>query len=167
MKKYVLLIFVTIAIAFGAFAQNSENAKQLYNPVDDAKTEIANAIKKAKNEGKHVLLQLGGNWCSWCKMFDKKVTSNDTLRVAMKKNYIIYHVNYSKENKNEEVMASLGYPQRFGFPVFVILDGDGNRLHIQNSAYLEEGKGHSAKKVLEFFKHWSPNAIDAKHYEEQ
>ena len=49
-------------------------------------------------------------------------------------------------------------------PVFVILDKNGNRIHTQNSAYLEEGKGHSPKKVLEFLKHWSPASIDPKSY---
>jgi hypothetical protein len=38
-------------------------------------------------------------------------------------------------------MAFLGNPQRFGFPVFVIIDGDGNVLHTQDSALLEQGKG--------------------------
>ena len=83
----------------------------------------------------------------------------------MEENFVIYHVNYSKENKNEDVLTSLGYPQRFGFPVFVVLDSKGNRLHTQNSAYLEEGKAYSTKKVLEFFKQWSPAAIDPKQYE--
>jgi len=164
MKKSLLFLFATLLFTSSVFAQDTVE-KKLYHPSDDAKTEIANAVKKAATEGKHVLLQLGGNWCGWCKLFDKKVTANDTLRAAMEENYVVYHVNYSQENMNEEVFALLGYPQRFGFPVFVILDGKGNRLHTQNSAYLEEGKGHSTKKVLEFFKHWSPTAIEAKQYQ--
>ena len=164
MKKISLIITI-LCMTSVSFAQSTDaKEKKLYNPNDDAKVEIANAVKKANSEGKHVLLQLGGNWCGWCKLFDKKVNSNDTLRIAMNKNYVVYHVNYSNENTNEDVLASLGYPQRFGFPVFVILDGNENRLHTQNSAYLEEGKGHSTKKVLEFFKHWSPAAINAEQY---
>lgn len=164
MKKLNLFIFATLILSSSVFGQDMSAEKKLYNPADDAKVEITNAVKKAANEDKHVLLQLGGNWCGWCKLFDKKVTTNDTLRNAMNKNYVVYHVNYSKENRNEDVLASLGYPQRFGFPVFVILDGKGNRLHTQNSAYLEEGKGHSTKKILEFFRNWSPTAVDAKSY---
>ena len=83
----------------------------------------------------------------------------------MENNFIVYHVNYSRENMNEDVLTSLGFPQRFGFPVFVILDSNGNRLHTQNSAYLEEEGGHSTGKVLEFLKHWSPAALDPKQYE--
>jgi thioredoxin-related protein len=169
MKKLYLSILTAVILASGAMAQSTmtSGGKKLYDPSEDAKAEIAKAVKKAANENKHVLLQIGGNWCGWCLAFDNKVKSNDTLRIAMEKNFVVYHVNYSQENKNEDVLASLGYPQRFGFPVFVVLDGEGNRLHTQNSAYLEEGKGHSTKKVLEFLTQWSPAAIDPRQYEDQ
>jgi hypothetical protein len=82
----------------------------------------------------------------------------------MEDNYEVLHVNYSPENKNEETLAKLGNPQRFGFPVFVILNGNGQRLHTQNSAYLEEGKGHSSKKVFGFLQDWSPAAVSPSTY---
>jgi hypothetical protein len=64
------------------------------------------------------------------------------------------------------MMARLGYPQRFGFPVFVILDAKGRRIHTQNSAYLEDGKGYSKKKLLEFFENWSPDALNPERYQQ-
>jgi hypothetical protein len=84
----------------------------------------------------------------------------------MNDNYVIYHLNYSKENKNSDILKELGFPQRFGFPVFVILDAKRNRLHTQNSAYLEEGEGHSVQKIKEFFESWSAKALDPKTYKE-
>ena len=167
MKGISLSIFTFIILIGGISAQSSETPAKnnLYNPSDDAKAEIAKAVKQASMEGKHVFLQIGGNWCSWCRLFNEKVQSNDTLRMAMEKNYVVYHVNYSPENRNEDVLASLGYPQRFGFPVFVILDGKGNRLNTQNSVYLEEGRGYNTERVLEFLKQWSPEALDPKQYD--
>ena len=164
MKSLKHSFFIIILSINGFVAQDMimPKNKKLYDPTSDAKVEIANAVKKAKKEGKHVFLQIGGNWCGWCIAFDKKVKSNDTLQTAMGKNFVVYHVNYSKENKNLDVLASLGFPQRFGFPVFVILDEEGNRIHTQNSTYLEEGKGHSTQKTLNFFNNWSPTAIDPK-----
>lgn len=163
MKKLIFLLLLCTALIVNA--QSTDPAKpKLYNPAADAKADIEAAVQKAAKEGKHVLLQIGGNWCSWCILFHNKVSSNDTLKTALETNYVSYHLNYSQENKNEEILASLGYPERFGFPVFVILDGKGNRLHTQNSVYLEQGKGHSTSAVLEFFNHWSPKAIDPKTY---
>lgn len=157
MKKITLLLSCMLLFA-AAFAQTTSQPK-LYNPEANAKADIAAAVKKASASGKHVFLQMGGNWCGWCIAFDKLVKSNDTLQNYLAANYEVVHVNYSQENKNEAVFASLGHPERFGFPVFVILDGKGQRIHTQNSEYLEEGKGHSSKKVLQFFKQWSPSAL--------
>ena len=166
MKQISFIILSIVILLSGVKAQNAESSqnKKLYNPSADAKADLKQAIAEAASEGKHVFVQIGGNWCRWCVMFDNKVNSNDTLRTVMQKNYVVYHLNYSKENKNEEVLASLGYPQRFGFPVFVILDSKGDRLHTQNSVYLEEGEGHSTKKVMGFLTDWSPAALDPSKY---
>ncbi len=154
--------------ALTGFAQTATTSTitkpKIYHPEADAKTDIKAAVEKAAKEGKHVLLQIGGNWCVWCMRFNEKVTTNDTLKNELEKDFVTYHLNYSKENMNEDVLASLGYPQRFGFPVFVVLDGKGNRLHTQSSGYLESGKGHGTQQVLEFFQQWSPAALDPKNY---
>ena len=57
------------------------------------------------------------------------------------------------------MMKRLNNPARFGFPVFVVLDEQGNVLHIQDSSFLEEGKGYNQEKVLRFFQNWTPKAV--------
>ncbi|RFZ81751.1 thioredoxin family protein [Mucilaginibacter terrenus] len=163
MKKFLLLVAVIGCVNIAA----AQDKPHLYNPAADAKADIAAAVKRASATHKNVLLQIGGNWCVWCIRFNDLVTKNDTLNNYLTKNYEVVHVNYSPENKNEKLLAELGYPQRFGFPVFIVLDGKGNRLHTQNSSYLEEGKGHSKAKVLEFLESWSPSALDPKNYVEK
>jgi thiol:disulfide interchange protein len=169
MKKFILII-VLAGLAITANAQQTTAIKltdtaKLYNPAADAKADIQNAVKQAAAAHKNVFLQIGGNWCIWCIRFNDLVTKDTTLNKYLRANFIVVHVNYSKENMNEQLLAGLGYPQRFGFPVFIILDDKGMRLHTQNSEYLEEGKGHSKEKVLGFLKDWSPAAIDPKNYE--
>lgn len=82
----------------------------------------------------------------------------------MKADYVFTLLNTSKEKKNLDVLAELDYPQRFGFPVMVILDQKGKRIHTQNSAFLEKEKSYDEKVVVQFLKHWSPAAIDPKSY---
>lgn len=136
-----------------------------YDPNAVGKLQVVGATANAKDNRKHVLLMIGGNWCKWCKMFDKWSQENAVVDSLLKADYVLTHINYSKENKNEDLLKYLGYPQRFGFPVFVVLDAEGNRLHTQNSAYLEEGEGYSEKKVVEFLKHWNRQALSDKTYE--
>ncbi|MCD8742446.1 thioredoxin family protein [Mucilaginibacter roseus] len=160
MKK---LLFILL-FAVSATIVNAQDTAKLYNPNADAKQQISLAVKQAAKEHKNVLLQIGGNWCIWCLRFNDLVTKYADLNKYLNENYVTVHLNYSKENMNEEALASLGYPQRFGFPVFLILDGKGIRLHTQNSGYLEEGNGHSKAKVMEFLQGWSPAALDPKSY---
>ncbi|TWR30396.1 thioredoxin family protein [Mucilaginibacter pallidiroseus] len=165
MRKLILIAAIlTLGVTVKAQEAGKVEKPKIYNPEANAKADIAAAVKTASAQHKNVLLQIGGNWCSWCYLFNDLVTQNAELNKHMNDNYVVLHVNYSKENTNDAVLAGLGYPQRFGFPVFVILDGKGNRLHTQNSSYLEEGKGHSKAKVMEFFQNWSPTALDPKTY---
>lgn len=159
----LLSVILSIFIALQVGAQKTDSV-HIYNPKADAKKDIAEAVKAAKAAHKFVFIQAGGNWCIWCLRFNKLVTEDAQLDSAMKANFIVYHLNYSPENNNRDVFAQLGYPQRFGFPVFIILDEKGNRIHTQNSEYLEEGKGHSKEKVLEFLDNWSPRALDPNTY---
>lgn len=142
-------------------------AFNLYNPAANAAADIKKATQQAAKEKKHVLLQIGGNWCIWCKRLNKFIEDDASLKGYQDSNYVVYHLNYSKENQNLPVLKQLGFPQRFGFPVLVILDGKGNRLHTQNSGLLESGSSYDSKKILEFFKQWSPTALDPVHYIQQ
>ena len=74
-------------------------------------------------------------------------------------------LNYSKENKNLAVLKTLDYPQRFGFPVIVITDAAGNRLHTQNSWYLEDEKeSYDREKFVSFLNSWTVKATDPESY---
>ncbi|WP_118974519.1 thioredoxin family protein [Taibaiella koreensis] len=161
MKKWILAIL----LLWGGYtlqAQEAREGAKLYNPAADANADIKQAVKQAQQQHKNVMLMVGGNWCIWCTRFNQTVTGNDTLSKLMSDNYVLVHVNYEKKNAGDKLWAGLGYPQRFGFPVFVILDNKGNRIHTQNSGYLEEGKGHSPAKIAEFLQQWSPAAVAGK-----
>lgn len=156
------LFLISLNVLFGQAIEK----KKIYDETADAKILIENAVKKANDSKKHVLLQVGGNWCAWCIMFNDLTTTNQEINTYMNDNYEVVHVNYSPKNKNEEVLASLKHPERFGFPVFVILDDNGNLIHTQNSGYLEskEVKGHDPKEVMNFLQGWSYKALDPNSY---
>jgi len=163
-------IFLSFGILLASITALSQDLTKfhLYKPEDKAEQEIAKATKEAKEQHKHVLIQIGGNWCIWCARFNDFITSDNKIDSVVKASYIVYHLNYSKENFNANVLAKYGYPQRFGFPVFLVLDADGKLIETQNSWYLEDGKkSYDRDKVIEFLTDWSPAAFDPKQYKEQ
>jgi thiol:disulfide interchange protein len=159
--KFIMVVFFLTA-PFVAKCQDT--TFQVYNPNADAMLDLNEAVTRANALNKHVLVQIGGNWCKWCRMFYKWSHENATIDSIIKADYVVLHSNFSKENKNPALMQRLDYPQRFGFPVFVILDGSGNRIHTQNTGYLEEGEGYSEKKVAEFLKQWNAAALRPEQY---
>ena len=161
MKKVFLVLALTFCSTY-LFAQESK----LYHPDANAVKEIADAVSKAKAEHKYVLIQGGGNWCSWCIEFARFAKADPQIDSIIRSAFVWYHLNYSKENMNKEIFEKYGYAQRFGFPVFIILDENGNRIHTQNSEYLEDGKkSYDKEKVMSFLESWSPAAMDRKLYE--
>jgi len=156
-------LLLTCAL-FLIFSNSYAQPVKLYNPDADVSAVISKALARAKAENKHLFLQIGGNWCPWCLKFHKFCTEDKDISILMSQNYIAVKVNYSKENRNLAELKKLEFPQRFGFPVFVILDANGKRIHTQSSAYLEEGEGYSKKSVIEFLKQWSPQALNPNLY---
>ena len=148
-------------------AEKTDPKPVIYHPEADATKQIADAIAEAKKSGRHVMVQVGGQWCIWCMRLHKMIAADAQLTQAQNDSYVVVHLNYSPENQNLKTLAELGYPQRFGFPVLVILDGDGKRLHTQDSAFLEEGDFHSKAKVMKFFGQWSPKAVSPATYEKK
>jgi thioredoxin-related protein len=166
MKKYILGILLATSVL--TLAAQDLKKFNLYHPDANAKKELQDAITKAKQEKKHVFVQIGGNWCIWCARFHDFINSDAAVDSLIKADYIVYHLNYSKENKNTGLLTKYEFPQRFGFPVFLILDGNGRLLHTQNSGYLENGnKGYDREAVLGFLQDWRPAALDPKQYKDQ
>jgi len=156
-----LAIFLLVILAFSAYTQEPV---KLYNPAADAKRDLAIAVQAAQAQHKHILVQVGGNWCYWCLSLHGFFESNTRIDSILKADYVLVRVNYSPENKNEEILAGLGYPQRFGFPVLLVLDQNGQRLHIQDTGYLELDKGYDPEKVSRFLLSWNRAAIDPLNY---
>jgi thioredoxin-related protein len=159
MKSLVILILVILPIA--AFCQDSI---KIYNPKADASLELNSAIKAASEQNKHVLVQVGGNWCSWCVRLHGFFHSETQIDSILKADYVLVKINYSPENKNREVLAKLDFPQRFGFPVLLVVDGDGKRLHTQDTGLLELGKGYDPEKIKRFLLSWNHQSLDPKTY---
>lgn len=165
MKKMVTLALSLLLVVLMANAQGV--LKKVYDETIDPMQQIDEAVSKAKVENKFVVCQVGGNWCPWCLRFADFVEKDTAVNKVVNDNFVYLHVNYNRRQsageeamkKAAQLMQRLGNPGRFGFPVFVVLNENGEVIHIQDSSFLEEGKGYSEEKVLRFFKNWTPAAV--------
>ena len=163
MKKILTIVVLAVALfATAVNAQEQTAPKKVYNEEINPLELIDQAIAQAQTEGKYVICQVGGNWCPWCLRFADFITNDSTINAVIEQNFVYIHVNYHPRKAGEvgkALMKRLNNAGRFGFPVLVVLDEQGNIIHIQDSGYLEEDKSYNAKKVLTFFQQWTPKAV--------
>lgn len=136
--------------------------KRVYDENCDPMVQIDKAVEEASFSKKNVICQVGGNWCKWCLLFADFIEKNEDVSKVIGENYVYIHVNYPTDSSNQELSRRLGNPGRFGYPVLVVLDSEGQLVHIQDSSYLEEGKGYDPEKVLRFLNNWTPAALKIK-----
>ena len=165
MRKKIFTALFAAFFVVSAFAQTAQ--KKVYDENINPMEQIDKAIEKARIENKFVICQVGGNWCPWCLRFADFITNDSAISKVIDESFVYIHVNYNpRKSEGEEkarlakaMLKRLDNPARFGFPVFVVLDEEGKVIHIQDSSYLEEGKGYNQEKVLRFFQNWTPKTV--------
>jgi thioredoxin-related protein len=176
MKKHILLptllmLFVICHLSF--VTCSAQEPARPYDENQDPRTGLKMAIDKAARENKHVLVQFGGNWCSWCMRYHALVNGVPKLDSLMKENYVYFLLNVprEKDKRDYDLFREYGYPNRFGYPVFVILDKNGKRLNTQDSDAFEycdpNVKGYDTTKVVRFLTMWTPGALDPGKYQKK
>jgi thiol:disulfide interchange protein len=127
----------------------------IYDESADGSKQIAEALKTAKDENKHVLLQFGANWCPWCHKLHNLYSSDRGVAEVLKKDYVLVMIDVN-QGRNQATDEKYGHPIKLGLPVLVVLDADGKQLTTKDSGQLEQGAFHSPQKVAAFLKQWAP-----------
>ena len=135
-------------------AQTTQAPEPKFDPTRDAAKDIDAAVAEAKRAGKHVILDVGGEWCGWCHALDRYFREHPQILAVREKHYVWLKVNYSQENKNTAVLSR--YPAIPGYPHFFVLDQQGKLLQSQGTAVLEKGPSYDDDKMREFLLKWAP-----------
>jgi len=161
MKYRSVLVLAVLMLLFGQMiAQTKEvqkaesDQREKFDPKRDPDQDLRVAMDIASKAGKRILLDVGGEWCIWCRKLDKFFQDNKDVSEFLHKNYIVVKVNWSKENKNEKFLSN--YPAVKGYPHLFVLDSKGKLVHSQDTGELESGDHHDYEKVFTFLKKFAP-----------
>jgi len=157
LPRFVFAALITVGAIFGSAqvsrAQSSYAPVAKYDPKRDAAEDIRDAAAEAKRTNRRVLLEVGGEWCSWCHHLDDFFAANSDLASLRDKSFITVKINFSEENPNKEVLAR--YPAIAGYPHLFVLDSDGGLVHSQDTSALEEGKSYNLDRFTTFLAYWA------------
>ncbi|HEY3899769.1 MAG TPA: thioredoxin family protein [Chthoniobacter sp.] len=114
----------------------------------------AQAVEKAKGNGKYLLLDFtGSDWCGFCKLLDKEVFTTPQFKDWAKKNVELVEVDFphstplSAEVKAQNKTLAGKYPVH-GFPTIVIIEPDG-KVRAQKVGYHPGSGAASYLQALE------------------
>lgn len=157
MKYLFLIIVLCFFVSETVFSQEDDKAMiqsriQKFDPAANPADDLRAVVETTQVSGKRILLDVGGEWCKWCHLFDKFLVEHTEIGKLFFNTFEVVKVNVSKENKNEAFLSA--YPKVDGYPHFFILESDGTFLHSQNTAELEHESSYSAEKLNAFILNW-------------
>ncbi len=141
--------------------QPLDTNKNIYVPGLNAHTEIADALKLAAKQHKHVLVVFGANWCYDCHVLDLAFHRPDVAAV-LKPNYEVVHVDVGQGEKNQDMMQQYQVPMAKGIPAIAVLASDGKLLYSQQGGEFEKARVLGPEDVIAFLNKWKPEGIVAK-----
>lgn len=168
---YYLVGVLLVLVQAGCHSSTStQSAAQLYDASIDGSVQLDEALANAREAGKNLLVQVGGDWCTWCLKITQFIQDDPELDSIVQQNYIWAHLYYGKDNHNETAMARLGNPIGHGFPFFVVVSPEGVVLHQQETSSLESGETYNREALKQFLQAWQdagPAPAEGEEFEQQ
>jgi thiol:disulfide interchange protein len=126
---------VAVAVVLG-MTMFAYAAERLFDPTRNSARDLKAAIEQARSEHKNILMDVGGNWCPWCILLDRTLNDDPELHALLAKNYVLLHVNFSRENENLNFLGP--YPKATGYPAWYVLSPKGELLKAEDTSELEQ-----------------------------
>lgn len=119
-----------------------------YDESADAMALVDAALARARENGKRVLIDLGGNWCPWCRIL-AGVMELPEVKPFIGAHFEVVSVDVSsaqgKIDRNLDVTARFDTPDIDGVPWMIVLESDGTVLH---SSYEVTDKNHETPQQM-------------------
>lgn len=149
----IFLLLVTGAQVLASPALELPVYSQGYDPARDPFSDGRAALQLAKDTQRKVLIEVGGNWCSWCHVLDRFLNEHPSLRTRLHEIFVLLKVNVDESGDNEEFLSI--FPKALGYPHMYVTDKDGTILFSQDTAeFLRDGK-YSEQRFQAFLARWS------------
>lgn len=153
------LVLLGVSATQAVFAETQLNLPVYSSSYDEQRDPFKDAraaISLAKVSDRNVLIEIGGNWCSWCKKMDAFLEKNPEVYHALHSKFVILKVSVSDSNENEAFMSAL--PPVLGYPHMYISTASGKMILSKDTAELQQEGQYSVERWLAFIQAWQANS---------
>jgi thiol:disulfide interchange protein len=153
-RRLLALVALALMPLPALAAKETQPLPQRFDPARDPAQDLATALRIAQAARRHVMVEVGGEWSSWCRLLDRFFAANEELRRLRDRNYVWLKVNYSKDNANAAFLRR--FPPVANYPHFFVLDVNGKLLHSQPTEALEAKDDYDPAAWRAFLVKWAP-----------
>jgi thioredoxin-related protein len=156
----IMIVFASVFLMTPASAINADHLpkySKVYDEKSDPFKDANAALKLAKETQRNVLIEIGGNWCGWCKKMDAFLAKNPEIYKKLHDEFVLLKVSVSDSNENEAFMKSL--PPVLGYPHMYVSTSSGKMILSKDTAELLNGEEYSKKNWLTFLKKWQSSTV--------
>ena len=130
-----------------------------YDETADAQAELNTAINSARMENKHVLIEMGANWCPDCRALGRYFQRED-IKVWLDERFIVVAVDVGEWDKNLEIAEKYGNPISEGIPSLVVLNANGEMQFATLAGELATARNMSEDDLITWLKEKIQPVID-------
>jgi len=129
--------------------------REIYPAPEQAKADLAAALKTAAASHKRIILDFGGNWCGDCQVLD--IYFHDPKnKPILEANFVLVHINIGYSDANLDLAARYQVPLERGVPALAVLGEDGKLLYSQKTGEFEAMRRMESSAVTSFLIQWKP-----------
>ena len=125
-----------------------------YDDRADADKALAATIARTKANGKRVLIDLGGNWCTDCRIL-AAVMELPELKPFIAKHYEVVEIDVGRMNRNLQIPAKYGVTKLVGVPTVLIVETNGTLINATNSADLADARSMNPQGIANWLARWA------------
>jgi len=119
----------------------------IYDVEADGQALFDQALTRAREQNRRVLVTIGGNWCVWCHKLHMLFRRDPAIGARLERSFVELKLDTVA---HESLVARLAPDPKDGVPYLFVLAPTGEVLARQETGSLELGPRHDPAKVLAF-----------------
>jgi thiol-disulfide isomerase/thioredoxin len=126
-----------------------------YDEKADADAQVAAAFVRAKQNGKLVLIDFGGNWCPDCVIL-ANILRLPEMQPFMAAHYEVVSVDIGRFDKNLQIPARLGIDKKqiVGVPAVLVVTPDGKVINSDKFTMLDNARAMTPQAIADWLGRW-------------
>lgn len=131
-----------------------------YDDAAEANAQMHAAFMDAEATGRRVIINYGGNWCSWCRALDGVMLLPE-VKPFVDANFVVVHVSTGdsseKMNSRPDTYKPFGVEKIDGTPFLVVAEADGKVLH--RGSEVTDKEHETPQAMVNWLAQWAKPAV--------